>query len=519
MSRLMPLPLTLLIAGLLGLLTGCKPQKAPPSQSADGPVIIALKRDPTTLDPALNNDATAEVLAKIYDGLVAFDEKLTPKAALAEKWTISPDGKTYVFTLRPGVTFHGGQTLDASDVVFSLSRLKDSAVASPFLDWYNMVEKVEARGAGEVVITLNRPFAPFLGLLAMSGAYVLDKDWASKSGRNLNLETNGTGPFSLVEWKKGLEVQLERNNSYFAGSAGVPGLTYRLYTEERAAETDFQQGKLHLMPHTYVSDLSVNRLLALPKGQFGHAQAPGLNVFYLGMNTQKPPFDNPLVRRAMNMAINRKLINDQLYQGRNQLASGPVPPSLPGHSGVAPYAANTKQAAALLKKAGLEKGFDTVLWHKADKAQTELAEVISHELSQVGVKAEIRPLESAAFKEKVIAGEAPLFLMNWFADYADAENFLFPLFHSQNLGGGGNRARLQNPELDEFITQAQTTPDDKTRLGLYEKADAMVHDLAPWVFLWHQPVTVFYQNSLGGVKATPLFSADKGTTYFWKKKT
>ncbi|MBI4714386.1 MAG: ABC transporter substrate-binding protein, partial [Nitrospirae bacterium] len=246
----------------------------------------------------------------------------------------------------------------------------------------------------------------------------------------------------------------------------------------------------------------------------------GLNTFYLGLNCSLPPLSDFRVRQAIGFAIDREKILKTLYEGRGELARGPVPPILWGtprqaHAAVRPEPVEGRsydpdQARKLLQAAGYPNGFSMTLTITPDPEVVDIAEVIQHYLKAAGIRVSIRQLEWSAFKEATAKGETDAFYLSWWADYPDPENFLFPLFHSSNRGAGGNRSHFADPVTDRLLENAQGTTDPEERATLYHQAEARIIDQAPWVFLWHKKDFVVHQPWVKGVRLYPIYSMDKG---------
>jgi peptide/nickel transport system substrate-binding protein/oligopeptide transport system substrate-binding protein len=282
---------------------------------------LRLKDDPTSLDPARIVDVPGGALsAKIYDGLVRFNGEGKIVSGLASRWEVSADGRTYYFYLRPGVRFHNGREVVASDFVYSLKRLLDPRVNSP-RNWLlqavrgaerfsrgeaKEVAGLRRRGNREVVIELERPSSLFLDFLAMPNTVVVPREEVEKWGSSFSDHPCGTGPFRLVEWVHNNRIVLRADPGYFGGKTHLAGIIYRVIPEDMTATVEFEQGGLDL--------------LAVPRSEFKKytTRSPwkervtdrvGLNIYYLGFNCQKPPFDDPRLRRAFNCAGKTSLID------------------------------------------------------------------------------------------------------------------------------------------------------------------------------------------------------------------
>ncbi|HTZ17976.1 MAG TPA: ABC transporter substrate-binding protein, partial [Dissulfurispiraceae bacterium] len=238
----------------------------------------------------------------------------------------------------------------------------------------------------------------------------------------------------------------------------------------------------------------------------------GINTYYLGLNTSRPPLDNPVLRKAITLAIDRKKIFETFYEGRGRLAQGPVPDllrtwKLNEKSCAINY--NPSSAKRIINENGL-RGTRLSLYVPADQEAVDLAEIIQGYLSAAGLAVVVRQLEWSAYKEAINKGEPDMFWLSWWADYPDPENFLFPLFHSGNIGPAGNRTMYINKEVDRLIEEGQRSTDRSRRDLYYQKAEEVIISDAPWVFFWHKTDCVIRQPWVTGFKTYPIYNMDKG---------
>lgn len=489
-----------------------------------GYLYLRLNSNPTTLDPALVTDVIGGgITAKLFNGLVRFNENLDIVPDIAHSWKLSDDQRTYTFRLRRDVLFSNSRKVTAQDVKYSFERVLMPRTKAP-LTW--VLDKIE--GAGDVisgkaqsasgitvvndhtlVLKLEKPFGPFLSLLAMTTAYVVPHEEVDRLGQDFGTHPVGSGPFVLTEWKHGQHVVLAAREDYFEGKPTLGGIYYRIIPEDLTAILEFETGRLDVLQipaseyHRYTTDPAWRDLV------YGKT---GLNSYYLGLNCTRPPFDDLRVRRAMNYAIDRKHILNTVLEKRGVLASGPIPPGL-WKSKIWPqveegYDYNPKKAKELLHEAGAE-GKTIKVYITADPEVLDIVEVIQNYLEKVGLKAEITQLDWSAFKHAVNEGEPDAFWLSWYADYPDPENFLFPLFDSASVGSAGNRTRCNDPELDRLIETAQHTMEEQQRYRLYRQAENRIIKNAPWVFMWHKADYYVIQPWVKDFKIYPIYSIDK----------
>jgi ABC-type transport system substrate-binding protein len=489
-----------------------------------GYLYLRLNNNPTTLDPALITDVQGGgIAAKLFNGLVRFNENLDIVPDIAQAWKLSGDQLTYNFRLRYDVTFSNGRRVTAQDVKYSFERVLMPQTKAP-LTW--VLEKIE--GAGEMIagkakhvsgirvvndhtlsIKLEKPYGPFLSLLAMTTAYIIPREEVERLGQDFGTHPVGSGPYILKEWKHGQHLILASREDYFEGRSRLNGIYYRVIPEDLTAVVEFETGRLDvlLIPsseyHHFTTDPEWRDLV------YGR---PGLNSYYLGLNCTRPPFNDIRVRQAVNYGIDRQHILNTVFERRGVLAAGPVPPGL-WKDNVLPqalkgYGYDPQKAKGLIREAGAE-GTTIKIYISADPEVLDIVTVIQGYLANIGLKAEITQLDWSAFKQAVNEGEPDAFWLSWWADYPDPEDFLYPLFHSASVGTGGNRTRCTDPELDHLIEAAQHTMNERQRYRLYRQAEDRIIQNAPWVFMWNRSDYYVHQPWVKDFKIYPLYSIDK----------
>lgn len=512
-----------LLFGLLisGLLTSC----GQPKKLTTDTFHSRLSADVTTLDPALVVDVSGGMLtAKLFNGLVKYGEGMQIVPDIAENWTISEDGKTYTFALKEGVRFTNGREVTSSDFKYCIQRVLAPKTMSPrtwvfekILGAQKYMQGKSQDCAGLIVkdnhtlqIILEEPFAPFLSFLAMPAGYVVPREEVEKWGDDFSKHVVGTGPFKLDEWLPDEKIVLVANTDYFDSKPKVAKLEYRVIPEELTAWAEFEAKNLDAIS---IPMIEFDRIINNPKWQKEIVSQAGMNVYYLGLNCQKHPFDKIEVRQALNYAIDKETILNTVLKNRGIASHGPIPPGIEGYSSkLKNYPYNPEKAKELLTQAKLPDGFKMKIYQKSSREVLEITEVLQAQLKEVGIEAEIIQLEWSTLKEMINKGETDAFYLAWIADYPDAENFLTPLFHSKNFGAGGNRAFYKNQEIDRLIELAQQTTNTRERIKLYQQIETKIYDEAPWVFLWHQKEFSLHQPYVKGYKLYPIYNADKGTS-------
>ncbi|MBS14807.1 MAG: ABC transporter substrate-binding protein [Gemmatimonadetes bacterium] len=493
-------------------------------QSSNTTLVFGRGGDSVGLDPALETDGESfKVADNIYDTLVRFaDESTSLEPSLAESWTVSEDRLTWTFKLRSGVTFHDGTAFNADAVVFSLGRQFKAdhpfhKVEGAYQYWNSMsmseiVKDVRAVDDLTVEIELFRPNAPFLSNLAMNFSAIVSPTAVQKHGDDYARNPVGTGPFKFAEWVKDDRVVLVRNPDYWDGAPTVERLVFRSIPENSVRLIALSQGAVHGMDNLvpdFVSNISGNAKLKLLK-------QPGMNVGYLAMNMDKQPFHVLKVRRAINHAINKQAMVDNLYQGMAQPAVNPIPPTMWSyHEGIVGYHYDPALAKRLLAEAGYPNGFKTTLWampvpRPYMPQPLKIAQAIQADLLAVGIEAEIVTYEWGTYLDKVQRGQHDMALLGWTGDNGDPDNFLYVLLDkSATAFPANNIAFYRSEELHKVLVDAQLEIDTANRTNLYRRAQEIVHQDAPWVPLVHATQTAAFSSSVSGFKLQPT-----GSKYF-----
>lgn len=519
-----PLHKTVLAILILLLFWGCRPQA---DERTPQYLYVRLKENPSTLDPAMIVDVGgAKIAAKLYNGLVAFGEDLALIPDIAESWTLSSDGRRYNFKLKKGVRFFNGREVTASDFLYSFERVLDPKTRSP-RTWVlsrikgsqqlmqgktKHLKGICVKGRYELEITLDKPFAPFVNLLGLTTAYVVPREETENYGADFAFHGSGTGPFMLEQWRHNQFLILKAHKNYFGGEPLLAGIHYKIIPEDFTALVEFERGDIDLLPEITASEYG--RYANDPQWQPYFKTAACLNTYYLGLNCQKPPFNDVRVRRALNFAIDRAKILSSVMEGRGTVALGPLPPLLRGPSSPAGYPYNPAKAKELLREAGYPQGFFMTIYQTADMESLNICQVIQSYLRDVGISADIVQLEWSSFLDVVAKGEAQSFWLSWWADYPDEENFLFPVFHSQNWGPGGNRSRFKDEQVDALLSQAVKTIDYKKRKRLYSTIEELIIAKAPWIFFWHKDTCSVHRPAVMGYNPAPLAVMEKWTNIY-----
>ena len=475
----------------------CQPRETPTPTHEKG-VLNLWDSGPITLDPAISSEMTSHTyVMQIFSGLVRLGDEAKPVPDIAESWQRSDDGKTYTFYLRQGVKFHDGKEVAAQDFKYSWERACHPETGSQTAATYlgdivgtkDVLEGKTTRISGVEVIddytlkvTIDAPKTYFLAKLTYPTAFVVDKANV-ESGKNWWLKPNGTGPFKLKEWKAGDVLVLEPNELYYGQPATVKRVVFHLLAGMPMAM--YEMGEIDVAE---VNEYYIDRA-ADERGHFYKELAvfPELSLFYIGFNTQKPPFDDANVRRAFCHALNKERIIKLTLKGMMTKADGILPLNLPGYNenleGLSYDVAKAKSLIASSKYGSAANlppiTLTTSGW--GGNIPEYLGAIVQYWQQNLGVEVTIRQLEPEIFSYFLKEEADEMFVTGWIADYPDPQNFLDVLFHT---GAAYNTGNYSNPNVDALLDQAAIEPNETTRFTLYQRAEQMLVDEAACLPLW-----------------------------------
>jgi ABC-type oligopeptide transport system substrate-binding subunit len=479
-------------------------------------VILGGDPEPQDLDPARATGSASGYVGMLFAGLVRLSPELEIVPELAERWEVSPDGLTYTFTLREGLTFASGRPLTTADVIYSWERAAnpdtDSSTAATYLGDILGVNEMLAGTAEHIigvqavddrtlVVTLDAPKAYFLAKLTYPTAFVVNPENVAASPARWMFDPDPSGPYLLRDYIEDETVVFERNDAYHA-PAGIPYVVYLL-----------QIGGTPLSLYQ-IGDLDVVGLQAAEAAEISQPANPlrdewlqttTLCTTLLQLDITRPPLDDANVRRALALALDRAALIE-LFNPGSLLANTVLPPAMPGFSSDLPRVTFDAQAAVDALAASSYAGVDVpaIIMNEAGSGQapsdfvTAVAEMWRGTL---GLSVEIQQLDPLDYTRAAREQHGHVVSYGWCADYPDPENFLDILFHS---GSDFNVGGYANPVVDALIEAARSEPDAAVRLDLYRQAETTLLGDFATLPLAHSVADVLVQPYVKGYVLTPI---------------
>lgn len=497
----------------------------------DAGIIYCSEGNPTSFNPQLDTSGTTSDASshQIYDRLLNFDPltgKIIP--ALASSWLVSSDGLTYTFQLRRQVKFHSTdyfqptRNFNADDVMFSINRWRlpnhpfhhVSGGKYPYftsLELNQKIDTIERINGYRVELTLKSPDSSFLANLATDFAVILSKEYANQLVQQGNLQAIdnypiGTGPFKYINYKKDRYIRYAKHSDYWRHDSAVEKLIFDVTPSSSLRLAKLITGECDAIAYPSQSELNVVR----EREDLTLDEKPGLNVGFWAFNTSKPPFDNPKVRRALSLAIDKNALLETVYFESATSAKGLLPDSSWAHQvDLIDTSYNPVMARKLLIESGISDGFSMDIWAMpVERAYNpnarKMAILIQRYLSEIGISANIVSYEWSTFRQRLTEGAHDSVLIGWNADNGDPDNFYRPLLTCAAIESGTNRAMWCNPEYDNLVNQAVLYSDTKDRISFYHAANSVIAEQVPLVPIAHAFRYRAHRSELKGLVINPF---------------
>ena len=393
---------------------------------------------------------------------------------LADSWEFQ--GKRWLFRLRKNVRFHDGSPFTSKDVLFSIDRMindRKSLQASNFKE----ITGVEAPDEFTVAITTKQPNAVLLERL--NNRFIVSHAATEKNGGQLDNYKIGTGPYKLVSWQRAGNLVLTRNDDYWRAKPEIKEALIKTVKEESARVAGLLAGQADAISNLPIEE--IERVAKNPRTRVEKVQ--GYRMYFLAMNVTYKPFDNKLVRQALNYSVDPSVILKHIYEGNGYVLNGPLSSNMIGHDpSIKRYPHDPKRARELLAKAGYPNGLEVKLYLAPDRhlKGKEVCQVIARQLEAGGIKTELVPQEYPIYwgRDGVNGGKLPFYYAGRSA--YDADTFYDQYFHT----GVTKRTGYSNPEFDKLVEEEQQTGDHKKRVAVLQQAGRIVMEDAAFVPLY-----------------------------------
>lgn len=492
-------------------------------------LVFCSEGNPEYFTPGFNATGTSfDVTGQIYDRLIRFEQSGTKlRPSLAQRWTVSNDGLTYVFSLRRGVKWHSNDSFkptrefNADDVLFTLQR--QWKVEHPFhkvtrskypyfesLGFPKLLKSIQKLDDYTVEIVLNQPDATFVSSLAMQWAGMQSYEYAqtmlkAQTPERFDQAPIGTGPFQFERYRVNNEVVFRAFDPYWEGRTKLDQLIFSITPDASVRWQKIKDGTCHVMPYPNPAELpemrQTNGVVVL--------EQTGVNIGYMAYNTSKKPFDDVRVRRALNMAIDTRKILRQVYKHTALPATNPIPPIQWGYNrDIHDDVYSPNRARALLQDAGYPNGFSADLWAMDVQRPympngLAIAKLIQEDLAEIGVRVSIKTYDWSEYTQRLRAGEHDMGLYGWTGDNGDPDNFLNSLLSCDAINGN-NLARFCDASYDALVKKAKASSDVMERVNLYAQAQVIFKDQAPWLTIAHANQYKVLRSEVKGFHITAL---------------
>jgi len=506
MRKLMTFSAVLVVAILL--CTACNTTQPQPAAATSAPteqsaspkqenkrddLVIGVMGEPLGLVPELTNDGySTTVEYQVYSGLLTFNDQKELVGDLAESWQISDDLMTYTFKLRPNITFHNGEKLTADDVKFTF----DLGMSAPQVaDLFGVFKAVEVVDPSTVKVTLKQPYTPVLEKLSQPNtAGIICKKTYEEIGKDAYTSAPvGTGAYKLSSWEKGVKLVLERFDQYHNGPAPIKTVTMRFIPDATTATISMQTGEIDM-----TSNVSLVDLKTLDKSKISVYEAPSTHLNWLAINTSVKPFDNALVRKAMEFAINKDEVITAAMEGHGTKAETVAFAGIPGYSAeVGGNDFDIQKSKDLLAEAGYPDGFETDMLTLSGYPSA-VAEIIQSNLSQVGITVTIQNMETSAFLQDVTGGNFRLSFLASDSNTYDPEQ-IYQRLHPK---GAYSVSKYDNSKLNGYLETILTEIDKDKRGAAVVETQKIIKDEVPLIPLFWRNNLVIANSSLKNVDKT-----------------
>jgi ABC-type transport system substrate-binding protein len=498
-----------LVAALL-LAVACSFEEGPGGAPADGAAEefrIAVGVEPDTLDPAGQTTTTiANIVDYPVETLVKIDKDGRLRPGLAKSWEVSEDGRTVTLHLQDGVTFHDGSALDARAVAFSLERMLDPKVTVPIRAPYEAIGEVVALDDDTVELRLSAPSASLINALSWTTSGIVSEKSIDEFGNSYKkiVHPVGTGPYEFEGYRKGDSVDFAIFKDYWGEKPAYESVSIKIVPEAATRESLLLAGQAEMIilpPIPDLESLEGNEDVEV-------VLAPSDRTIFVAMNNKSAIFSDVRVRRALNYAIDKKSLIENVLFGAADPLDAPMDPALTGYCKTGFYDHDPAKARALLRQAGVDN-LDVTFGSPTGRYVQDIqaAEAISGELRKLGISAQIETMDWASYTSAIVLPadkqKFDMHLLGWAPSFLDATMQMDVFQTSFHPPDGLATSFYSNARVDALVDKADRELDDTKRERLYCEASKIIWREAPWIFLWSQRFPIVHSSGVTGISYLP----------------
>lgn len=496
---------------------------------AQGELVVGLQGDIVAVDPAFAYDFTANpVVCEITEGLLKFKDGETLEPNLAESWE-NPDPLTYIYNIRQDVTFQDGTPMTVEDVIFSMERIRNPETAS-YVGWmYGSVDTIEQTGDWQITVKLKQPDALWQYVPATTAGHVISKAYYEANAETFGKPEGGllgTGPFKFVSWSTGSEIVMEKYDGYWDKANGGPyldRLVFKILPEATTRVAGLQTGEVQALIGTDATPADQLPIVLGMDNVTVDFQDSYL-TYFLAFNTQRPPFDNVKVRQALNYALDKVLLTQNLYAVPEAVSVAKAVDVMPrlwtfeqekwqaAYDELPDYAFDMEKARQLLEESGVADQLNGMTITTDENPLTlGMALALQAAAAELGYQMEINKVTFQEIISLTFGGARDYDIASgaWGSDFPDPSGNLLPVFHSRNVGdGGSNFGNYKNEEVDKLLDEANALTDNAERTDLMVQAQKIIADESVWIVVLHPKQTFVLNNDYEGYTITPLWYWD-----------
>ena len=472
----------------------------------DRPFLVALNVEPDSLDihdTFFNASLGADKC--LYEGLVGLDQNMQIVNQLAESWEPSADAKTFTFKLKQGVKFHDGTPFNATAVQAAFERVLASDAQLKRHGYFSAaIDHVEAIDDTTARLVTKQPFAALVATIAHPAGGIPSPTAFKQYGQDFGTHPVGTGPFKFAEWVRGDHITFDANPDYWdkLHAASVSHLMIKGISDPSSLAIAVQSGGAQ-----FAGPLNAPQAQQLQSASGVKVlESDSISVYWVTMNDQRKPFDNPLVRQALNYAVDKNAVLKVAELGKGKIVDSPMASGVWGYKSVKTYEYDPQKAKQLLAQAGFADGFKATLRHTAPSKDRAVA--VQSQLQQIGVQVEVVQMEQAAYtaeeSKPLEQSTTEMLISNWSPSTGDADWALRSIYSkTQWPPAGANYGYYFNQQVEDLIMQGLQFTDEAKRKDAYAKAQQMIMDDAPNIFLYAPTYFSAIRDNAGGAIMQP----------------